>query len=294
MTPPLSAADTPLSSSSARRLTPLVLSVVVPAYNEAARLTRTLRASTIYLETRRQNRGDDWELLIVDDGSHDETVRVARNWADAQTETIGSRVRVLRYEQNRGKGYAVRFGILQASEKSTHVLFMDADLATPIEEIEKLLDALTPQTPVAIGSRPLADSELLVRQPLWRETLGRAFNQAVQLAATPGIKDTQCGFKLMTRDAARAIFSRCVLNGFSFDVEMLFVARKLGFGIAEVPVRWAHQEGAAAFATKGAYLRHGIKMVADLFRIRWAHRAVSPTLLTSLSSVPPVPPRSAA
>lgn len=270
----------------------IFLSIVIPAYKEAARLTRTLNATTAYLHARRTRVGDDWEILVVDDGSRDNTTPVAQNWAASQSPDIAARVRVLCYEQNRGKGYAVRFGILQADEKSTHILFMDADLATPIEEIEKLTAALTPQTPVAIGSRPLAGSELLVRQPLWRETLGRFFNHAVQIAATPGIKDTQCGFKLMTAPAARAIFSRCVLDRFSFDVEMLFVARKLGFGIAEVPVRWAHQEGAAAFATKGAYLRHGLKMVADLFRIRWAHRAVSPALVAPLSP-PSVSPRSA-
>ena len=99
----------------------------------------------------------------------------------------------------------------------------------------------------------------------------------MQLLATPGIQDTQCGFKLLTCDAAREIFSRSVLDGFSFDVEALFVARRLGYTIAEVPVRWAHQEGAAAFATKGAYLRHGLQMLADLCRIRWAHRSVSPS-----------------
>ena len=229
----------------------------------------------------------------MDDGSRDDTALVAQTWAEKQNADVSGRVRVLRYEQNRGKGYAVRYGILRVSENATHVLFMDADLATPIEEVEKLYAAFDNKTPVAIGSRPLADSQLLVRQPRWREMLGRWFNHAVQIAATPGIKDTQCGFKLMTAQAARAIFSRCVLDGFSFDVEMLFVARKLGFSIAEVPVRWAHQEGAAAFATKGAYLRHGIKMVADLFRIRWAHRAVSPALLTS-RTVSVAPPHSAA
>ena len=264
-------------------LAPLRLSVVVPAYNESMRLTRTLQATADYLEARRRNDNWDWELIVADDGSRDDTASVARHWARGQSETVAARMRVLRYETNRGKGYAVRYGILQARPDSTHVLFMDADLATPIAELEKLLAALNPQTPVAIGSRPLAESQLLVRQPRWREVAGRGFNGLVQLAATPGIKDTQCGFKLMTRPVAQAIFSRCVLDGFSFDVEMLFVARKLGLRIAEVPVQWAHQEGAAAFATKGAYLRHGLHMIADLFRIRWAHRVVSPALLPALA-----------
>ena len=274
--------------------TPFALSVVIPAYNESARLTRTLAASAAYLEARRKKFGEEWEIVVVDDGSSDDTAAVARTWAEAQGAEVSKRVRVLRYEQNRGKGYAVRFGVLRASANATHLLYMDADLATPMPEVEKLRAALTAHILVAIGSRPLAESTLTVRQPRWREVLGRWFNHAVQMAATPGIRDTQCGFKLLTAPAARAIFSRAVLDGFSFDVEMLFVARKLGFGIAEVPVVWAHQEGAAAFATKGAYLRHGLQMVADLFRIRAAHRGISPALALT-SPVPAVsPPRSAA
>ena len=272
-------ADTDAESSFA-------LSVIVPAYKEAARLPRTLDAASVYLEARRKKWGEEWELIVVDDGSPDETATAARTWAKSQTPDISARVRVLRYEQNRGKGHAVRYGVLHASPKSTHLLYMDADLATPIAEIEKLRAALSPQNLVAIGSRPLAESRLTVRQPLWREVLGRWFNRVVQIAATPGIKDTQCGFKLLTAPVARAIFSRCVLDGFSFDVEVLFVARKLGFGIKEVPVVWAHQEGAAAFATKSAYLRHGLQMVADLFRIRAKHRAVAPAP-AALSSAPP-------
>ena len=185
-------------------------------------------------------------------------------------------VRVLHYDENRGKGHAVRYGVLRA--EGDLILYMDADLATPIEELTTLEAALDGKNKVefAIGSRPLKESRLEVRQPLYRELCGRTFNKVVQVLAAPGIEDTQCGFKLLTRHAARDIFSRCVLDGFSFDVEALFLARKLGYGIAEVPVRWAHQEGAAAFATKGAYLRQGMKMLADLRQIRALHRDVRP------------------
>jgi dolichyl-phosphate beta-glucosyltransferase len=165
---------------------------------------------------------------------------------------------------------------------------MDADLATPIEELEKLDAALNPERHVecAIGSRPLKESRLEVRQPWYREAGGRTFNKVVQLLATPGIADTQCGFKLLTQRAAYDIFSRCQLDGFSFDVEALFLARRLGYGIAEVPVRWAHQEGAAAFATRGAYLRHGLRMLSDVRRIHWIHRDVRPALSVAKTTSP--------
>jgi dolichyl-phosphate beta-glucosyltransferase len=252
---------------------PLSLSVVIPAYREATRLTRTLDATVRYLDQR----GDPYEIVLVDDGSPDETAPVARNWAADNPPARGC-LRVLRYETNRGKGHAVRYGILQSDARAKRILFMDADLATPIEEIEKLDAALDGGADFAIGSRPLRESQLLVRQPLYRELAGRLFNGVVQTMATPGIHDTQCGFKLLTGPAARAVFSRCILDGFSFDVEALFVARRLGLKIAEVPVRWAHQEGAASFQSKGAYLRHGIHMLRDLARIRWAHRDVRPVL----------------
>lgn len=265
------------TSYSAGAAKPL-LSVIIPAYNEAARLPRTLEATCVYLDAR----GTAYEVLVVDDGSTDDTAAVAKEWTNrpAQPE---SKLQVLRYEQNRGKGHAVRHGVLRASGE--RVLYMDADLATPIEEIEKLEAALADgTTQVAIGSRPLRQSELLVRQPWYREMLGRGFNQVVQALATPGIQDTQCGFKLLNGEAARHIFSRCQLDGFSFDVEALFLVRKLGYRIAEVPVRWAHQEGAAAFATKGAYLRHGIRMLAELRRIRRIHHDVRPVAGVAVSA----------
>jgi len=263
---------------------PLALSVVIPAYNEAARISRTLGASLAYLD----GRGEPFEILVVDDGSRDATAQTATEWARAHHAT--DRLRVLRYEQNRGKGHAVRYGVLRAT--GAEILFMDADLATPIEELGKLQAALKPSEKVcfAIGSRPLRESQLLVRQPWYREMAGRAFNRVVQLLATPGIQDTQCGFKLLTQDAGRAIFSRCVLDGFSFDVEALFVARRLGYRIAETPVRWAHQEGAAAFSSKWAYLRHGARMLADLRRIRWTHRALRPQSVTPASVAATIAP----
>jgi dolichyl-phosphate beta-glucosyltransferase len=262
----------------------ITLSVVIPAYNEAERILRTLTATVEYLEKR----GDSYEILVVDDGSGDATTAVVERFAAERHTTFGT-VNALRYEPNRGKGHAVRYGILRAS--GAKILFMDADLATPIEELAKLEVAIDSSngTEYAIGSRPLRESQLEVRQPFLREMCGRAFNKVVQLLATPGIFDTQCGFKLLTQNAARQIFSRCVLDGFSFDVEAVFLARKLGYRVAEVPVRWAHQEGAAAFATRGQYLKQGIRMLRDIVRIRKIHRGIRP-VAAAVAAGPSYPP----
>ena len=239
----------------------VALSVVIPAYREAARLPRTLTACRSYL----LGRGLTHEILVIDDGSPDDTASVAARFEG---------VTVLRYAQNRGKGYAVRYGMLRA--QGERVLFMDADLATPMEELATLEAALDahPDAGVAFGSRPLRESTLEVRQPLFRELSGRLFNKAVRVFATSGYADTQCGFKLFTAEASREIFTRCQLDGFSFDVELLFLALRLGFHPREVPVRWAHQEGAAAFQTRADYLKHGLRMLRDITKIRWMHRSV--------------------
>jgi dolichyl-phosphate beta-glucosyltransferase len=249
------------------------LSVVIPAYKEAARLPRTLVGCRDYL----LRRGISHEILVIDDGSSDDTASVAASFDG---------VTVLRYAQNRGKGYAVRYGMLRA--RGDRILFMDADLATPMEELEKLEAALDnhPDAGVAFGSRPLRDSTLEVRQPLFRELSGRLFNKAVRVFATSGYADTQCGFKLFTAQAAREIFTRCKLDGFSFDVELLFLALRLGYRPQEVPVRWAHQEGAAAFATRADYLRHGARMLRDITRIRWMHRRLTPVVAPARNSAP--------
>lgn len=270
------------------------LSLVIPAYDEAARLPRTLNAVADFLRATRPN--GHAELLVVDDGSRDDTARAARAWAEAHccaaagTAASGGAapftMTVLGYPANRGKGYAVRFGVLRASGE--RILFMDADLSTPMTELAKVEAALdVGGASIAIGSRPLRESRLLVRQPWYRELCGRGFNQAVQLLAMPGLHDTQCGFKLFTRQAAHDVFGRCVLDGFSFDVEALFLARRLGYKIAEVPVAWAHQEGSSAFPTKAAWLRGGLRMLRDIARIRWMHGTVRPLAAANAPAAPP-------
>ena len=225
------------------------LSIVVPAFNEAARLPRALQRIAEHLEASRASH----EILVVDDGSTDDT-------ADAAVRTLGSGVAVLRNDGNRGKGYSVRRGMLAAT--GARRLMTDADLSTPIEERHGLGARLDVGDDIAIGSRALPGSRIEVHQPLLREGMGRVFNLFVRVLAVPGIHDSQCGFKLFTSAAAEAVFSRCRLDGFSFDVEALHVARRLGLKIVEVPVVWRNDAASRVTLVRGA------AAFADLLTIR--------------------------
>lgn len=199
-------------------------------------------------------------IVVVSDGSTDKTVEIVQAFASNHPETS-----VIDSIPNRGKGYVVRRAMLETEAEL--LLFSDADLATPIEEVEKLLPSLS-TADIAIGSRPLKDSQLEVRQPWYREQLGRIFNKAVQLLAIKGIQDTQCGFKIFKNAVAKDVFKRCKLDGFGFDFEALMVAIDLGYSIAEVPVRWRHQEG-----SKVVLMRDGPRMLRDLVRLRMAGKS---------------------
>jgi dolichyl-phosphate beta-glucosyltransferase len=216
--------------------------VVISAYNEHRRLGPTLVRILAYL----RERGDPFEIIVVDDGSQDDTAAIAAR----ELQPLGEHGRVLRRERNRGKGTAIRRGMLAA--RGERVLFCDADLSTPIEEIEKLERALAGGARVAIGSRAL-DRTLIERpQPWLRARVGRLFNVVVRLVAVPGVHDTQCGFKLFAGDAVRPIFSRQRVDGFGFDVELVAIARLLGLGVAEVPVRWINDPESKVSLLQGA------------------------------------------
>ncbi|GAB4350775.1 MAG: glycosyltransferase family 2 protein [Candidatus Abyssubacteria bacterium] len=238
------------------------LSVVIPAYNEAERIGVTIERVSSYLKTR----GLDYEIIIVSDGSSDSTERIVESYAREN-----GRIRLVSYMPNRGKGFAVRTGILQARAKD--VLFSDADLATPLEELETL-ERSARGCSIVVGSRALKDSTIIGWRPWYRELSGKIFNLIVRLVAVPGIRDTQCGFKLFKDGSAQRIFSIAQANGFAFDVEALFLARKLGYGIAEVGVSWNNSP-----LTKVSVFKHTLPMIFEIFKVRvndWKKRYEPP------------------
>jgi dolichyl-phosphate beta-glucosyltransferase len=240
------------------------LSIVIPAYNEQARLSRTV-LETIHWCTIRNL---DFELIIADDGSRDETLALARLFEESDV-----RIRALACP-HMGKGAAVRMGILNA--KGRFVLFMDADGATPLNEIPKLLAAIEEGHDVAIGSRVVQHpGEVEVKTSLHRRFIGRTFAFFVNLFAFDGIADTQCGFKMFRREAAVAIFSRQRTVGFAFDVEILSIARRLSLSIVEIPVNWVAQPG-----SKVNVFTDSLGMLWDMSQIKWLHRnfQASPSL----------------
>jgi glycosyltransferase involved in cell wall biosynthesis len=233
------------------------ISIVIPAYNEQRRLPATLRSILDYLGARDWS---GWEVLVVNDGSRDSTAAVAEQFAEAYPG-----VRLLQNPGNRGKGYSVRHGMLEA--ECEWVLFTDSDLSAPIEELDKLIAAARERgASVAIGSRAMNRGLIGVHQSLFRETAGRIFNLCMRVLTGLPFADTQCGFKLFERAAAQEVFRRQRIERWGFDAEVLFIARKLGYKSIEVPVRWNHSEG-----TKVSMFGDSVNMFLDLLRIRRNH-----------------------
>ncbi len=228
-------------------------SIVIPAYNEGARVGATLEKVLAHVAKL----GWDAEIIAVDDGSRDNTVEIIRGYAEKNP-----RLRLLQNPGNRGKGYSVRNGMLHAQGEL--LLFSDADLSAPIEEADKLFGAIAGGADIAIGSRWLRRDLQTQRQPFYRQIFGRIFNLMLRITLGLTFKDTQCGFKAFTRDAAMEIFPLQKIERWGFDPELLYLARKLQFKVAEVPVEWAHSEG-----TRISPLRDGTRMFLEMLKIRW-------------------------
>lgn len=226
------------------------VSVVIPAYNEAARVVPGLRRAASYLA----GRGTLYELLVVDDGSRDETAALA--------EREGARV--VRHAANRGKGAAVRTGLAAAAGE--RVLISDADFSTPIEELAKLEGRLA-AADLVLGSRAVDDSRILERQPFYRETMGKVFNRLVRLLGVRGFRDTQCGFKLLRGAAARRLVTGLTVDGFAYDVELIWLAQRAGLRVEEVGVVWSNSPDSRVDP-----LRSSLGMIRDVLLIRWRHR----------------------
>ena len=228
------------------------LSIVIPAYNESARIEGTLARVMECVK----NQGWDAEVLVVDDGSRDATPEIIQAWMQRY-----SRLHLIKNEGNRGKGYSVRNGLLQAAGEI--VMFTDADLSAPMEEAERLFAAISDGADVAIGSRWLDKQRQTIHQPLYRRFFGRCFNWVTRIVMGLPFKDTQCGFKAFKRTAAQVIFRLQRIERWGFDPEILFIAQKLGYDIREVPVTWGHDE-----RSRMSYLKDGMKMLEEMAVIR--------------------------
>jgi glycosyltransferase involved in cell wall biosynthesis len=228
-------------------------SIVIPAYNESARIPGALKQVVACV----RERGWNAEVIVVNDGSTDSTAELVREFARTAPE-----VRLLENPGNRGKGYSVRAGMLQALGEI--VMFTDADLSSPIEEAERLFAAITAGADIAIGSRWLERDRQTQRQPLYRQFFGRCFNGVTRLVMNLPFADTQCGFKAFTRHAAQTVFQLQTIERWGFDPEILFIALKRGFRVVEVAVSWGHDE-----RTRMSYIRDGAKMLEEIARVRW-------------------------
>jgi dolichyl-phosphate beta-glucosyltransferase len=230
-----------------------LISIVIPAYNESARIGHALD------EVLRCVHGRDWhaEILVVNDGSTDHTAAIVQEFAQEHPE-----VRLLNNARNRGKGFSVRHGVLNAVGEI--VMFTDADLSAPMEEAEQLFDALRQGADIAIGSRWLERKRQTLQQPLYRQFFGRCFNAITRLVMGLPFADTQCGFKAFRRPVAQTIFQLQRIERWGFDPELLFIALKRGYKIREVPVTWGHDE-----RSRLSYLKDGLKMLEDIAYIRW-------------------------
>lgn len=240
--------------------TQIDVSIVIPAFNEERRLPPTLLDMVDYLDRQ----SFSYEIIVVDDGSRDDTCEVVRKF-----ERVRKQVKLIQLPKNQGKGHAVRLGVLNTRGKT--ILFADADGATPIEEFARLYTAIQSGSDIAIGSRALASLDTKVSTSVHRRLLGRIFNRWVNTVLLPSITDTQCGFKMFTRNSALFLFRRQNSDRFSFDVEILYIATKAALRIQEVAINWNNIPG-----SKVNLLVDSLRMLRDVLRFRVLHRNISP------------------
>lgn len=232
----------------------IYLSLIIPAYNEERRIELSLQKAIDYLETKDYS----WEIVVVDDGSSDNTSLVAGSFDE--------RISTITLEKNMGKGAAVRNGMLNSS--GSYKVFTDADFSTPVYELDKLLKSLNDGNDLAIGSRALDSSLIKEHQPFYREFMGKTFNKIVQVIVLKGISDTQCGFKGFQSEAAKTIFEKAKINGFGFDVELLYLAKKQGYRIDQIPVEWYNDE-----RSKVNPVTDSVRMISEILKIKKLHRS---------------------
>lgn len=241
-------------------------SLVIPAYNESSRIRPTLDEILRHIGEQQW----DAEILVVDDGSRDDTAAIVHEYSRNHSE-----VKLVQNPGNRGKGFSVRNGMMHAT--GDICLFTDADLSSPIAEAQKLFDAIAGGADIAIGSRWLRAELQTERQPLYRQLFGRIFNLLLRVVLGLHFKDTQCGFKAFRRDAAQRIFPLQRIERWGFDPEILYLARRMSLRAVEIPVTWAHSEG-----TRLHPFRDGLRMFGDVMQIRW-------NALTGVYAAPAVP-----
>jgi dolichyl-phosphate beta-glucosyltransferase len=237
----------PITSFSKKRN--ISLSVIIPSFNEEKRIGKTISRILSYLKKKRFN----YEIIIVDDGSKDNTRNIVKKFLKNKN------IILTKKRENKGKGYSVKQGALIA--KHNFILFSDADLSTPIQELDKFLKYID-KYDIVIGSRALKGADIRIKQPFYRAFIGKTFNKIARLLTVKGIKDTQCGFKLFKN--CRDIFKKQTIDGFGFDVELLFISQKRGLKIKELPITWLNAEGSKVSAFKDS-----CKMFYDLLKIRF-------------------------
>lgn len=230
------------------------LSIVIPVYNEQERINKTLSTILNYMKRNFYN----FNVIVIDDGSKDDTFKILQEFSNTYKEIV-----LFSNRQNLGKGAAVRNGVLNAD--ADYIYFTDADLSTPIEEIKNFIDVMNEENcDIVIGSRAVKESKILVHQPIYRELMGKIFNKLVKLLLMKDFNDTQCGAKLFRGNVAKKIFSLSKINGFAFDVEILYIAKLYGYKIKEVPIVWQHFN-----KSKVHPLFSSIEMFRDLFKIKF-------------------------